>query len=291
MHAIPVRGPDGLIVSFVDPNAIEEAEEPITEEQTTKENERSDVPRQSRAIRPGERKPMGDLLGTPTEEKTQTSHSFTTGLAVGCVALLIAVALISLTRSPAQETPVLPTIAPSTVSTTPVPAIAVAAPTIGRAIVAYAAPDGAVMGAIAPDRAITVTGTFGSDWMQIEAAGSGRVWVHTVDVPSGLLDPAALAQLPNLAPPTATVAPTAVPVPASASVARPRTVPPASTDGCTPDRVVAVVRKGAQQVSSCISLADAQASLPGGTVVAANADEVRSFNDRVREQSTVLMQP
>lgn len=109
---------------------------------------------------------------------------------------------------------------------------------------AYAAPDGGVVGAISADRAITLTGTFGSMWVQLQTADSGQVWVKKVELPSTVLDPATLARLPDLAPP-----PTATAVPASTVAPVTRPVAPANApvadrapaSGCTPDRMVAIV--------------------------------------------------
>jgi hypothetical protein len=77
------------------------------------------------------------------------------------------------------------------------PAVAAAPPRTGlpRAIVAYDAPDGHALGAIEAGRAFTPTLRSGLEWLQIDATGSGLVWVRVADLIDGL------ASLPDVATP------------------------------------------------------------------------------------------
>ena len=182
-------------------------------------------------------------------------------------------------------------------SATSAPVGTVAPPTLGRALVAYAAPEGGVVGALSADRAITLTGTFGSTWVQLQTADSGQVWVKKVELPSTVLDPAILARLPDLAPPptaTALPAPTGAPVTRPVAPIAPASAPAADrapASGCTFDRVVAIVERGATQIASCISLQDAQNSLPGAIVIASSPDEAQAFFARVARDATAFAQP
>ena len=77
---------------------------------------------------------------------------------------------------------------------TAVPPIQVAAVlpgTLARAVVAYDAPNGNVLGAIDAGRAYQVLARYGADWLQADVVGSGVVWLRSADVldlPAGLAD-------------------------------------------------------------------------------------------------------
>jgi hypothetical protein len=73
-------------------------------------------------------------------------------------------------------------------------------------VAAFAAPDGAYLGIIESGRVYTPTARLGLDWTQIDAAGSGRVWVAAREL-------APTAGLPDLATPTPRPVPTAPPAP------------------------------------------------------------------------------
>lgn len=94
------------------------------------------------------------------------------------------------TSAPAAAAALLPTPNPQP----PTPTVAL--------LPAYAAPNGAQLGAIEATRAITLTAHFGADWIQADVQGSGLVWLRAGDWP-------ALAIVgPDLAPrPTATARP------------------------------------------------------------------------------------
>lgn len=96
-----------------------------------------------------------------------------------------------------------------------------------RAVVAYDAPGGAVVGALEPGRAYRVAARAGLDWVQLDVAAAGAaanlVWVVASDVPEG----AALAGLADLATPAPTATPRLIyvaapaPAPAPAAAAAP----------------------------------------------------------------------
>lgn len=138
--------------------------------------------------------------------------------------LLIAVALVALVRGLTSPPPaaVVPAASPVPMSETqrPTQPVTESARGLRRAVVAYAAPGGDLIGAIEAGRAYTPTGTFGADWLQIDVTGSGAVWVRASELPG-----AAVAALPDLQPPTPL--PTATDVPAPVVVYTPPTpIPP-----------------------------------------------------------------
>jgi hypothetical protein len=65
----------------------------------------------------------------------------------------------------------------------PSPIPATAAPAAARVLIAFAAPDGIVLGAIESTRAITPTAHYGDSWIQADVQGSGLVWLRAIDAP------------------------------------------------------------------------------------------------------------
>jgi len=128
-------------------------------------------------------------------------------LLVAMGALLRILLLQSTPRMAAQPTPPLPIImiatAPAVAPPTAAPAAQVAAVapnTLRRAVVAYDAPAGSVLGAIEQGRAYQVLARYGADWLQAEVAGSGIVWLRAdqvLDLPADLanLQPTAAPQI------------------------------------------------------------------------------------------------
>jgi hypothetical protein len=60
-----------------------------------------------------------------------------------------------------------------------------------RAVVAYDAPAGNVIGAIEQGRAYRMVARFGADWLQADVTGSGLVWLRAdqvLDLPADLVD-------------------------------------------------------------------------------------------------------
>lgn len=131
----------------------------------------------------------------------------------------------------------------------PSPTLGVAVPTasagLPHAIVAYAAPNGAVLGALEQGRSYRVVARAGTDWVQIDVAAAGTapnlVWVAADEIP----ELAALAQLLDLATPVPTAtthvvhvaatapapAPVAVIVPTEPSAAELVPLEPSPTSG------------------------------------------------------------
>lgn len=121
----------------------------------------------------------------PATSKPSLRIQFVVG-ALGIVSLVFALFFALGRQAPAPAAPTaVPTTAPIQPSTVPT----VAQPTL----LAYAAPDGVVLGKIEAGRAYTPTARLGMEWTQIRAEGSGLVWIH--EAPD--------LTLPNLATPTA----------------------------------------------------------------------------------------
>lgn len=102
---------------------------------------------------------------------------------------------------------------PSPLPATP-PAVA------GRLLIAFASPDGVILGAIESTRAITPTAHYGDTWIQADVAGSGLVWLRASDAPDLALTG------PDLAPRRPVAAAPAV---APQAPAAPTTPPPPPT--------------------------------------------------------------
>ncbi|MEN9935873.1 MAG: hypothetical protein RLZZ387_2452 [Chloroflexota bacterium] len=156
-------------------------------------------------------------------------------LTLAALALLAAGAALGQGAEPrARDEPLRPVI----VIATPTRAAAVAqvaptatAPVLTRAIVAYDAPGGAVLGAIEPGRAYTVVARSGAAWLLLDVVGSGAVWARASEVAPELADAPDLATpVPPPAPQIVVVsAPPAEDAPVAASVA------PAPGPTTTPD--------------------------------------------------------
>jgi hypothetical protein len=150
---------------------------------------------------------LADLLPTPAAIRADaqrivrqppTPIEWVTLIAVALIAAWIAIYAWSMPTSPtAREQPrqtALPTLPPSS-------ARAVERATPVRLLVAFAAPDGAPLGAIESTRAMTPTAHYGDDWIQADVSGSGRIWLRANDM--GDLPIVG----PDLSPRRATVAP------------------------------------------------------------------------------------
>lgn len=103
---------------------------------------------------------------------------------VACVLIFAGVA--SLQSYQGRQRELAPVILLAT-ATPPLPTMPVAAtpsgPTLPRAVIAYAAPDGIVLGAIEPGRAYRLAARSGDFWLQLDVADSGLVWVRASDLP------------------------------------------------------------------------------------------------------------
>jgi hypothetical protein len=161
--------------------------------------------------------------------------------------LIVMVVVLVGVRSARPDAP--PTPAPVILTATAVPAMSmpVAAPSaelrLARAVVAYDAPGGKVLGAIEPSRPYQLVARSGAAWLLLAIESSGSVWVRrddlegVVDVatPAPIQQPIVIASQQRRAAPTAPAA-TAAPAtpfitpPAPAPTA-PRTIVYRNADG------------------------------------------------------------
>jgi hypothetical protein len=143
----------------------------------------------------GAAEPTGEAETRPVRSMSVRQYA-----AVASLLLLTALAMGSLMGQPTAHPPtVAPTARQLPATAVPVVIHPQAQPTPGPvAVVAWAAPDGAVLGPIvAPARPLA---RYGAAWLQVAWQG-GKVWIRARDLPG--LDAAALASLPDLTPPTA----------------------------------------------------------------------------------------
>lgn len=107
-------------------------------------------------------------------------------------------------------------------------AVAVAEMRLPRAVVAYDAPGGRVIGAVDSGRAYEIIARSGLDWMQLRIDGSGDIWIQRADLEG-----------PDLAtpePPPPTAAPVVVYVAPATPDLPPPTAMPESPFGSKPNR-------------------------------------------------------
>lgn len=116
-------------------------------------------------------------------------------LAIPALLLIIGVAfarqLVSVPTAPSPVVIVATAPAVRVPTAAPIQAAAVLPHTLARAVVAYDAPDGRVIGAIDQGHAYRVVARFGVDWIQAAIDGSGMVWLRAADLfdlPQGLAD-------------------------------------------------------------------------------------------------------
>lgn len=182
-------------------------------------NKQVDLDQVAPPATPAADRSLADLLpsapATPAQPAPVATRAQLAGAVVACIAVLLTA--LYMTRSvpsapPAAVPGTAPAAAPTAMS---VPEAAAVAPqsaalpilALTRPVGAFAAPDGAYLGTIEAGRAYTPTARLGLAWTQIEAAGSGRVWIAARELQPDL-------SLADLAPPTPV--PTSVPAPAPA---------------------------------------------------------------------------
>jgi|SRR6185503_3161858 len=184
-------------------------------------------------------------------------------LALAAAGVVLVALLVALLATAAPVQPVRPAATPLPVPTalpaTPTPA---GLPRLPRALVAFSAPAGEPIGAIEAGRAYTATAVYGASWVQLDIAGSGRLWVRAADVPE-----AQTAGLPDLAPPPtpAPVPPPAVPAPIVAPeqpTAAPATATPLPTANGT--ATVQAIQARLDATSTSVYATAAALGVPGG---------------------------
>lgn len=181
--------------------------------------------------------PAAAPAAAPARPAAASRAQLAGGIVVGVIVLLAGLyaaqrAPSALPAPPAAATrPAAAEGAPSAAA--PAPAAPAPAQQLPRAVVAYAAPDGAVLGSIEPGRPYTPTARLGDAWTRITAAGSGLVWVRASELP-------AAPGLPDLATPTPPPPPPAT----AAPVVVVREAPPQPTQCAT-------VRGGGVSIQRC----------------------------------------
>jgi len=228
MRVIPVRDQSGRIVDMVDPNvaaAVAQAEEQM---------EATARPRQEPGVQPldpEQQRSMAELLsgdrraGASRQQQRSPGRLLAAQVVVGVLLAWFLVNLPWQHPSPSSPPPNPTTTQPTGPTTSYIGSTTTDAldpdTRLDRAVVAYSAPDGAVIGALEPGRPYTVTARLSTTWVQIDAMGGGLVWVHSEAI---RIAPDLLATAPDLATPTAippavSFTPTTIPRSASLSQA------------------------------------------------------------------------
>jgi hypothetical protein len=163
---------------------------------------------------------LADLFGTAAKSGTPADGDQPRGgLSPRAVAMTVAGVLLLIVAinalMPARPAPAPPT-RPTVAVTTPTSGL----PRLPRAIIAYAAPDGAALGAIEPGRAYAVREERPDGWRRLDVAGSGEVWVRGWELDGAPPTPTATPVA------TATPLPTTPPPPLPAAPQAPAWVPP-----------------------------------------------------------------
>jgi hypothetical protein len=223
---VPERGPDGKIL--IAPTLTELLPAMPTEEPTD---------------RP-----------TPAALPTKRRDQIITYVALALVCLVVGTLAARITASPATPAPVAPVaaIAPTAAAIIqPTPAAV-----LDRAIVAYAAPDGDILGAVEAGRPYTAVGRWSNTWAQLDIGQRAPIWVRLGDLP-GLT----VAGLPDLAPKPTAIPVYSVPVAPVAPV-----VPVECTEANATYRASRRVEKNGMPIGevaswSCVSQAAADAEL------------------------------
>jgi hypothetical protein len=283
MGHIPVRDSAGRIVDMVDAReaAAVAEEEPEQADTSLEAAAPNDSDRSTAPLAPDAQRPMAELLGRVRKGgDARRPQPWQNSAAEATIGVLVALAMVALLLG----RPLPPTQPQLTGSPTPTAtaetqaATAVTAgvderlPQLARAVVAYAAPGGPIVGALEPGR-------LDDNWLQLDVAQSGRVWVVADELDASA---ESVTRLPDLATPTLEPAPIPVVAPLLPVAER------APIQRCTPERVVAVVSDGVTDVWSCLSVEDALATLPHGQVVAGNPAAAQAYLARLHEDQTAI---
>jgi hypothetical protein len=204
----PVRDTGGRIVDFIDSQGrLRIGDTPLVEPALapTVEPDESTTPRR-RGITMDQRRPLAELLGgqggQPAAPGKPTVPTRRTWLAWGAGALLAVLVAwaIAAQGTPAPAPTATPTAAPTAAATAPAAAVVpTSRPMLPRAIAAFDAPDGTVVGALDAGRCYTLEDKR-DGWRQLNVCGSGLVWVRAWEMDGS-------------GPPTATPEPTPIPLP------------------------------------------------------------------------------
>jgi len=215
---VPPRGLDGRIVlgPLLDPSALrdEAPAPPAPAPSPAAPTPIHGTPRRTGAMPTPFGQPRGGA-STPTPRTPRQQWVLRGAYALAALLCAAAGWAWFAASSAAPAPAVQPTAAPSAATVAPPAATTV----LGRAVVAYDAPDGAPVGALDAGRPYTVAEELGS-WRQLDVAGSGLVWVRAWE-------------MDGIAPPTPTPLPTAIPVP-TAAPAPVRVVPVGPAVTCVP---------------------------------------------------------
>lgn len=300
MGHIPVRDGAGRIVDMVDSREAAAAAEEEEAQQQLEASQRDTSSDGSPPLSPDAQRPMEDVLRRVRKRASPSeSAAWRKSAAEATIGVMLALAMVAVLLGRPPSTPAEPaTIRPSTstaIEEVQANAVTVSItadsehPRLARAVVAYAAPEGPVVGALEPGREYTPTGRLDTSWLQLEVAGSGLVWAQAAELEAAT---EMIARLPDLATPTPQPPPTPEPTPTPAPapvVAPPAPIAPiAPPRRCTPERVVAIVSDGVTDIWSCVSLADALTSLPGATVIAADPAAAQAYLATFYEQQTAI---
>lgn len=193
---VPPRGADGKIPigPLLGSLDLEDEHPAAAEPQTSKPTE-APAPRRRTSELPT---PFGQQQAKETQAAPPAWRQWVASIAAGALVALAAWALLG-QGTPDATPPVVPPTAAVTTPATEAPGVELPRPTLERAVVAFAEPGGAPVGALEPGRRILVVEERG-EWRLLDAEGSGAVWVRAWEMDGS-------------GPPTPTPQPTSAPVP------------------------------------------------------------------------------
>jgi hypothetical protein len=206
MRQVPVRDPHGTIVALAEPGLFASGDDPPPIPPAPPAPPATGTPA------PGDpnerpRRPRSSL-----DEELNGHNNIVRNYGLVALAIVIALAAVFYLRwqqvravDAATET------ATATATATPWP---VSTPTLPNAVVAYAAPDGVVVGALEAGRVYTMIARSGRAWVQIDVGtpdAPNIVWVKAEELFGSLLDATLVDAFSDLATPTALPTPTEIP--------------------------------------------------------------------------------
>lgn len=172
-------------------------------------------------IRMPEPRSLADLLPKPSEICQDAKRQPWTRQEIAALSIVTLCALFVLayawatpnvTTAPQARQTAAPTVRPTEAPITPT------APPV-RFLVAFAAPDGVLLGAVESTRAMTPTAHYGDGWIQANVQGSGLIWLRATDSPElAIVGPDLAPRAPAAAPVYVPAAPPAAPQCAEAGI-------------------------------------------------------------------------